>query len=48
MHALGLVTSLSAHPVTPLDSAGLGHVWIAAHSDPDDGQSEQRSREARL
>ncbi len=48
MDTQGLVTSLSADPVTPLDPAGLGHIWIAVHSDPDDGQSLQRSREARL
>ena len=48
MDTQGLVTSLSADPVTPLDPAGLGHIWVAAHSHPDDGQSPQRSREALL
>ena len=48
MDTQGLVTSLSADPVTPLEPAGLGHIWVAAHSDPDDGQSLQRTREARL
>ena len=48
MDAQGLVMSLSADPVTPLDPASLGHVWVAAHSNPEDYQSLQRSREARL
>ena len=48
MDTHGLITSLTSDPVTPLDATGLGHIWVAMHSDPDDTQSLQRSGEARL
>jgi hypothetical protein len=43
-----VITSLTSDPVTPLDPTGLGHIWVATHSDPEDTQSLQRSGEARL